>query len=762
MAGLTINDCLFTNITDKAGHKASEEEIATCLDSLPSTGIIVPLGNDALQALCMRDKITKWRGSYLSLYDRVFIPTLSPASVSNLQAPQPLNRWLIAEDLKRARYYADGNVPNSYDVKVSPTFIGAMDFIQQARATAKISQSPVSIDIEVINKALDCFSVGYLSNSNKPIAMCIPLNIGGQNYFPEEDELAIMIELAKLIEDKDVTKIGANFIFDLQFFLHHYGIIPRGELHCTQIAQKILAPDYPAGLDFVTSMHTDIPYYKADGKQWMKKDIGDVNVWWHYNGMDSIAPIVAHPKQMQELSRQGNLDTYNFQRKLIEPLIYCAEHGIKCDTEGMSIFKDTERARLDVMLNEWNELTGGVNAQSPKQLLELFYTRLGLPPYINRKTGKPATDADALKRIVRKRSTGAREAQLVLDMRGLQKRISTYLSLPKVDPDGYYRASFKPVGTETGRISSGETIYGAGGNLQNWPHDLQRFLIADDGYALYAMDLSQAENRIVAYVGNVINQIKAFEEGVDLHAVTASIIFQKSVELISKKEGSSDLGSGRQSERDWGKRGNHALNYDVSYKTFALKYEITETEAKAIIARLHKGYPEIRNGFQARVKAELFRSRTVTNLFGRKRLFLTPITTDRINQASSAGNTFREAYAQLPQSSVADKVNRHGIQFIWESPLFSNSNFLVQIHDSLVWQMPLASGFSFHAKAILALKESLEIPYNFQGRSFSSPADLAIGKNMCKEEMIEFKSAKIPNTAEELAKLLEESWTNLI
>ena len=478
--------------------------------------------------------------------------------------------------------------------------------------------------------------------------------------------------------------------------------------------------------------------------------------------MDSIVPIVAHPRQIRELSKQGNLETYNAQRKLIEPLLYCAEHGIKCDVNAMASFRLTEQSRLDSLTQEWNTLTGGVNAQSPKQLLELFYTKLALPPYVNRKTGKQSTDTDAMKRIVRKASKGAREAQLVLDIRGAQKRISTYLSLPKIDSDNYYRSSFKPVGTETGRISSGETIYGTGGNMQNIPHDLLRFWIADEGYVIYAMDLSQAENRIVAYVGNVISQIEAFEKGVDMHAVTAGHIFQKEPSEISKKEGSSSLGSGRQSERDWGKRGNHALSYDVSYKTFALKYEITESEAKQILTRLHKAYPEIRNGFQAHIKAELFKSRTVTNLFGRHRLFLTPVVNDRINTSSSVGNTFREAYAQLPQSTVADKVNRQGITTIWNSPKFSSMDFLVQIHDSLVFQAPLSLGWTAHAEAILELKTALETPYSWKGITFASPADLAIGKNMCKEDMIEIKSRYIPDTVEELSTLLESKHSELV
>jgi DNA polymerase I len=110
----------------------------------------------------------------------------------------------------------------------------------------------------------------------------------------------------------------------------------------------------------------------------------------------------------------------------------------------------------------------------------------------------------------------------MLDIRSLSKRISTYLNIGKVDIDGRYRSSYKPVGAETGRLSSGETIFGTGGNQQNWPHDLLRFFFFDEGYIGYSIDLSQIENRIVAYVGGVLSQIEAFEQGIDLHRLTAS------------------------------------------------------------------------------------------------------------------------------------------------------------------------------------------------------------------------------------------------
>ena len=403
-----------------------------------------------------------------------------------------------------------------------PSFERSIDTLKYAYEVGLKGQT-ISLDIEVINGEVDCISIGWSMTE----AISIPFRYQQGDYFTPEQELEIMLWVARIIENEKIAKVGANFIFDTQFLLRKYGIKPRGPIHCTQIAQKIAFPDFKAGLDFVTTMYTDVPYYKTDGKQWMKMGAGSWEEWWNYNGMDAIIPIEAFPKQYQVLRKQGNIETYERQRKLIEPLIYMSEHGIRVDVEGMLKYKEEQQAKLDDLAELLNEAVGHeINYNSPEQLKEYFYKELGLRPYVNRKTKKPTTDVDALKRIYRNGGPGSKAARLMLDIRSLSKRISTYLNIGKVDKDGRYRSSYKPVGAETGRISSGETIFGTGGNQQNWPHDLLRFFLADDGYIIYSFDLAQVENRIVAYTGGVIPQIKAFEEGIDLHKLTASIIFK--------------------------------------------------------------------------------------------------------------------------------------------------------------------------------------------------------------------------------------------
>lgn len=612
------------------------------------------------------------------------IPTFHPATFIPPKF-NFLNKPQIVEDLRHAKSEAEFKEIRRTERRVitKPSFDKSISYLSYCYEVG-LSGQTIDLDIEVINREVDCVSFSWTPTES----ISIPFRDKSGDYFTVEQEYEIILAIARIIEEPKISKRGANFIFDTQFLFHKYGIRPRGELHCTQIAQKISFPDFPAGLAAVTTMWTDIPYYKEDGKQWIKMGMGTWEEWWTYNGLDSISTSAAHPNQIKELIKQENLETYDRQRKLIKPLIYMSERGICIDSQGMIDCKNSEQARLDSLAQDlYREVGYEINYNSPAQLMNYFYKDLNIKPYKKKNTqGKfvDTSDVDALKRISRRGIPGSAAAQIMLDIRSASKRISTYLNIGKVDEDGRYRSSYKPVGAETGRLSSGETIFGTGGNQQNWPHDLLRFFIFDTGYIGYSFDLSQIENRIVAYVGGVIEQIRAFENGIDLHRLTASVILGKPYDQISSIDGSSTLGDGRQSERFWGKKGNHATNYDVGYKTFALKNEITEVESKFILEKIHRGYPQIRGGFHVTIQNMLKKNRMVTNLMGRNRLFLGPIIPSLpFVPLGVCQNTYREGYAQLPQSTTADKINEHGLEYVYyNQDTFRPVELLAQIHDS--------------------------------------------------------------------------------
>ena len=728
--------------------------------------VIVAFGNIALLALCNRVGITKWRGSVLEstlVPGLKVVPTFHPATFIPPKF-NFLNKPVICEDLMRAKYEAEFKEIKRLERKVitQPDFNQSINTLRHCYRVGRLGQI-IGIDIEVIHGEVDCIGLSWSPTES----ICIPFRGPHGDYFTVEQELQIMKGIAYILQDESIDKCGANFIFDTQFLFHKYGIVPRGSLHCTQIAQKISYPDFPASLAAVTTMYTDIPYYKEDGKQWMKMGAGSWEEWWNYNGFDSFIPVETIPKQIAILKKQGNEATYERQRKLIKPLLYMGERGIRVDVSGMMEYEKEQSKILDEKSAELKSIVGrDINPNSPKQLMEYFYKELGNKPYKKKNAQgqyNDSIDVDALKRLVRQGGKASEAARIMLDIRSLSKRISTYLDIGKVDKDGRYRSSYKPVGAETGRLSSGETIFGTGGNQQNWPHDLLRFFLFDEGYIGYSFDLSQIENRIVAYTGGVLAQIEAFEQGIDLHTLTASIIFHKPYNQISKVDGSSSLGDGRQSERYWGKKGNHGINYDESYKKFALVNEITEAEAKQTLEEIHQGYPQIRDGYHAMIQDMLKSTRTVTNLFGRTRLFLGPVHESYPNVPKHACvETFRQAYAHFAQSTCADKVNEQGVEHIYyDQEHYGLVELLAQVHDSVVFQIPLSLPWIEHAKILIRIKNSLETPLIWHDREIPTPVDLAIGFNMCKEMMEEMKSKDIPSDEEKLAEKLQLIYNKL-
>jgi uracil-DNA glycosylase family 4 len=780
LAGIARHDCWVTNVIkdlDKPlAHYINLDKVSTIsadgwsyINQLKSEleqlrpNIVVACGNVPLLALCNRTGITKWRGSVIEstlVANLKVIPTFHPATCIPPKSVYT-NKPMIVFDLKRA--IIESEYPElrreTRNVKIQPSFDEAIANLQWLYKRG-IQGNILDFDIEVINEELDCFSFAWSPYES----ISIPLRCAQGDYFTIDQEYEVLKWVALILESPRIAKRGANFIFDTQFMMNKYGIKPRGPLHCTQVAQKILTPDYPAGLDFVTSIHTDIPYYKQDGKKWMKMGVGSWETWWNYNGMDTIATAAAHPKQMEDLLQQGNMDTYERQRLVIPPLLYMAHRGIKVDVAGIITQRDKEILESEQLTEQFKSIAGyDLNPNSPAQLADYFYKKLNHPPY-KKRTAKGwvvTTDIDALKRLARK---GIEAAKILMKIRKVNKRVGTYLDIRKIDPDGRYRSSYKPVGTETGRLSSGETIFGTGGNQQNWPHDLLQYFKFDDGYIGYSFDLSQAENRIVAYVGGIVQMIEAFEKNIDVHRMTASLILGKGIDEISDEPGSSDLGDGEHSERDWGKRGNHSLNYDFGYKSFALKFEMPEAEAKWIVEQYHRAYPGVRQNYHSMVQNLLKSTRTITNCYGRKRLFMGAVNPNPPATPYIACHaTYKEAYAQIPQSSVADKINEDGVEFIYynPSPLFKPIEMLTQIHDSIVFQIPISVPWSQHAAILKMIKDSLERQMQWHDTPIPIPADLAIGFNMYKKQMIDVKAKNFPSSLDTLAQFLESTYEKL-
>lgn len=756
IAGIVRHSCYVTNVVkerppdgsiDSFIHKIRKGIITTAEYSkyeealrielkMTKANVVIALGNPALYALTRHWGITQWRGSILHspFINKKVIPTFHPAGSIR---GQYIWRHLIARDLCLA--LTESTTPDvvlpKRNIITEPSYDEVIQYLMYL-------PSMIGFDIEVLRGELSCFSVAKAWND----VIVVPLTKNNRPYYTPEHEASIMRVLACVLEDIEMKKVGHNLLFDSSFMYMKYGVRTTN-MDDTMVAHRILYPDFRFGLDFVTSEYTRQPYYKLDGKMHMKYGTSE-DKFWIYSGLDSAIALEAFPKIMDRL--KGNTRTYYRQVATIEPLLFMYARGVKVDVEGMANkAKECER-KMEVLNARLFRQTGRqLNANSSKQMKEYFCDEKGLKPYTKwvkkegRKKQVVTYDETAMIRIARR---GYPEAQTVLDIRGIKKLKGTYLDF-KMDEDERLRSSVNPVGAETGRFSSSKTIFGTGMNLQNQPPEVKEFLVADDGYVAYEPDLATAETRVVAVIGPVPSLLEAFKRGEDVHRLTAGLMFGKDPRDVSDEEGSSSLGTGRFSERDWGKEGNHELAYGMAYKTFALRNQMPEKDAKEFVESWHRIYPEVRSSYHAWVKEELRLTKRLANPFGRVRLFL----------GEWGDDLFRKAYAFIPQSTIPDMVNERGLlKAHHDQERFRHVELLNQVHDSIWLQMPIAIGWDEHAASLLELKASLEQTLTWKGTEFIIPVDLKMGLNYKDMEKVHYSGDEIDSLATALQARYEE------
>lgn len=742
---ISRSDCYITNVIKDLDHpldyyisygkditfsKDGLFQLNNLIDELNHTSAkaIICLGWVPLYALLERTEISKWRGSILQsdkLPRKWIIPTYHPATTlpsygkgeykgGEYKGGEYLNKLLIQYDIKKAiKIISEKDFKKvERNLIIQPSFNQVLEFLLRMKQEG-LGGKVVCFDIELMNEEISCISFG----THHQEIMSIPFIDHQGPYFTMEQEKQVWQSIASILEHPEISKCGQNVIFDSHLLLRKYGI-KTTNLHDTMVAQKTLLPDYPVGLDFISSIWTDQEYYKDEGKKYFSG--GNWPRLWKYNATDSSICAEVLPKQLKELKKYNNMDTYNRQRKMIEPLYYMMERGIKINVEKMTKAYNKAGETIEQLKKELSQLVGyELNSNSPKQLINHFYIIKKAPEYKSK--GRVTTDETAMVRLARK---GFKEATKILEIRRMVRKKSTYLDPAKVDPDGRMRCAYNPVGTRYSRISSSRNIFGTGGNLQNQPHDVLELFEADEGYLYFGMDLSQAENRIVAQIGNIPQMILAFETG-DVHSLTASLISGLPVEEVIRQDKENipcHLGDGTKTWRFYGKKANHGLNYGLGYKKFALHLEIPETDAKYIVDRYHLAYPGVRQNYHAIIKKQLSENRTITNLMGRKTIF-----TDEWGD-----EMFKEAYSCIPQGTVGDVINERGVEYIYYNQnLFSPIELLTQVHDSIGFQIPLNVGLDKIVEMLSMIKSSLETPLVLpNGKKFIIPVDISIGFNM--------------------------------
>ena len=732
-------------------YKQYREELIERLKKV-NTNVIVAMGGVSLFALTgiHPHKITSRRGSIYynnELPGKKIIACIHPAACLYDYGKKKIGayiyRYFISYDLMRAKYeteHPEMGLPER-ELIINPSLSRVMEFIEECK-----TKDIIGVDIESSRERQEITHISFAVDGGMK-SICIPFVDGrGLEYFPLQEEIQVWNAIATLLDNPNIRKVGQYIIFDSQYIFRKYGIVMRN-MEDTMIASGIWCPDFPKDLGFISSLHTREPYYKDESKTHSVASSKDER-FQIYSAKDSAVTLESFPVIISYVEKMGNIETYKTQDKLIEPLLYMEERGIKLDLVGIANEKKEVSGRIDELTTKIQRMVGfSINIDSPRQLMEYFYVTKGIKPYLKKGTGNWTTDITALKRLANK---GIPEASILLETRKLSA-YQTFLNR-KVDEDGRMRSAFNPAGaSDSGRLSSGKTIWDTGGDMQNLPKSFRRFLLFDEGYVGYEMDLGQAESRIVALIGPEPTMWKLFQENKDIHSYTGAAIYTvlnkkqisaAAIKEMDKAEEKAPIGTGENSWRFWGKSAGYAFNYGRGYRSFSLMYECSEAEAKQIYLAYHSLYPAVKGVYWNWVVEKLRIDRSLTNPYGRKRRFM--------NQWGD--ELFKEAYNFIPQSTVADKINREGLIYIYyNQDKFKDLELLNQIHDSIVFQLPLSIGWKKHVEILSLIKNSLEQPITWRSNSIVLPANIKMGRNMKDMSEVEINE-----------KRLEEVWVRSV
>jgi DNA polymerase I len=362
------------------------------------------------------------------------------------------------------------------------------------------------------------------------------------------------------------------------------------------------------------------------------------------------------------------------ERPMPRVLASMEERGISVDPSVLAQLSNDFGKKQALLEQQINTIAGTqVNPGSPKQLGDILFGQMGLPGGTKTKTGQWSTGARALEELAEQ---GHKLPQVILDWRQVSKLRSTYTeALPAyVNPKTRrVHTSYALAATSTGRLSSSEP------NLQNIPirtedgRKIRRAFVASPGTKLVSADYSQIELRLLSEVANVPTLRKAFQDGVDIHAMTASEMFGVPVKDMPGEV------------RRRAKAINFGIIYGISAFGLAAQLGIDSKEAGAYIKKYFERFPGIRD-YMDETREFCREHGYVLTLFGRKCHY------PDIKASNPSIRSFNERAAinARLQGSAADIIRRAMIRI--EPELQKDklgAQMLLQVHDELIFEVPV-------------------------------------------------------------------------
>ena len=528
--------------------------------------------------------------------------------------------------------------------------------------------------------------------------------------FPEDKNEAhsLIEELRPFFENETIEKIGQNLKYDIKV-LAKYNIEVKGKLFDTMLAHYLINPDMRHNMDVLAETYlnytpisiTDLIGKKGKNQLSMRDVPLEKQTEYAVEDADITLQLKEHfQKELGEANTQKLFD--EIEIPLLRVLANMELEGINLDIDFLnSLAEELNNDIASLEKKIYNAAGEEFNIASPKQLGVILFEKMKLVDKPKKtKTGQYSTAEDVLSYLAKDHEI----VKHILDYRGLSKLKSTYIdALPQQveEHTGHVHTYYMQTVAATGRLSSNNP------NLQNIPIRTERgrqvrkaFIPRNEHYTLLAADYSQIELRIIAALSEEETMIEAFKNGEDIHASTASKVFNVPLTEVTREQ------------RSNAKTVNFGIIYGVSAFGLSNQTNLTRSESKELIDTYYATYPKLRDYIQDQVGFARDNG-YVQTVLGRRR-YIKDINS---RNAVVRGAAERNAVNAPIQGSAADIIKIAMIR-IHEKLQAGNfkSKMLLQVHDELVFDIykPELEEMKALIKSEMESAYKLEVPLDVE------------------------------------------------
>ncbi|WP_108881677.1 DNA polymerase I [Anderseniella sp. Alg231-50] len=531
------------------------------------------------------------------------------------------------------------------------------------------------------------------------------LDFGGGDL-EQLSEAEVIGAVKEVLEHPGILKIGQNLKYDLTVF-QRLGISVAPIDDTMLLSYALDSGVNGHGMDELADVHLGLKPIKfkdvaGTGKSQVTFDLVPLDQATSYAAEDADITLRLWNVLKPRLASEHRATVYEtLERPLVPVLAAMEREGILVDRTVLARLSAEFSKDAEVLEKQVHELAGETfNLGSPKQIGEILFGKLGLQGGKKTATGAWSTDSQVMEDLA---GDGVELARKLLDWRQLTKLRSTYTDAltGHINPEtGRVHTSYSLASTSTGRLSSTDP------NLQNIPvrtaegRQIRTAFVAAPGHKLVSADYSQIELRVLAHIAGIDQLKKAFADGLDIHAMTASEMFDTPVEGMDP------------SIRRKAKAINFGIIYGISAFGLANQLAIPREEAGRYIKTYFERFPGIKD-YMEHTKAFCRTNGYVETVFGRRMHF------PRIKSPNPSERAFQErASINAPiQGSAADIIRRAMIrmpQALTDAGL--NARMLLQVHDELIFEVPDAE-----ADATIKVASEVMVAAPLPTVSFSVP-----------------------------------------